>query len=685
MLPDINLDNESFDDIMENARNRIVSAYPEWTDLNYHDPGVTMLELFAWYKEIQQYYLNKIGPDNIRKFFKLLGIRRNTKKPSSTLVRVEYPEDMIVAAGTRLYAGDICFEADKRTFLSSADIICCISQNRDQQRVIGRSSLEFGGNLRVLPFPSGDDGAFYIGFDKPLKDNEQHHLYVEISDQDPVKRNPITRPDQFLPLTDIVAEYYDGLSWKKMECQDHTYGFLTSGMIVMTPRSMHRKCQIAGWEAYFIRFRLSGGVYDTIPVIHSLEFRLLPVTQRETRAEYFDLPADGKLSLQTELSLTGTTRIFLKDADGLFKAVSRFEKRIDQETGEINVFIDEAEGAETVRIVNLALDFVAGSEIGYGLGLPFQEYKLGTDRLEYENFTIMTELPASGGKYVEWKKVRDFSTARADDFVYVLDTSKGVIHFGDCIRGMAPEGRIFMIACSETLGADGNVSVGKIDRMDAMDDESIRIANSRRSDGGMNEETFDHCCVRAHLLLQSTETLVTDEDCERFITGIQGLKIEKCQIVRASSHNRDPIRSVVVKPYSPDGKGVPNQRYEENILNALEEKRMLGTGFRIVSPEYSGVRVFASVTVERMAANAREKITEVIQEYFASYYNRFGVNLIHSRLYEMIDRLNFVIGIKTLTLEMDGSGAQRTREGNLLLAPNVMAYLSDLELMLNTR
>ena len=53
MLPDIDLDNEKFDDIFENAKNSIVSNYPEWTDFNYHDPGVTMLEMFSWLKEIQ--------------------------------------------------------------------------------------------------------------------------------------------------------------------------------------------------------------------------------------------------------------------------------------------------------------------------------------------------------------------------------------------------------------------------------------------------------------------------------------------------------------------------------------------------------------------------------------------------------------------------------------------------------
>ena len=107
MLPDINLDNETFDDILENAKNSIVTIYPEWTDFNYHDPGITMLEMFAWLKEIQQYYLNKIGPDSIGKYLKLLGIRRGTKRPSECEVTVRCSDDLIAAEGTGFYAGVI--------------------------------------------------------------------------------------------------------------------------------------------------------------------------------------------------------------------------------------------------------------------------------------------------------------------------------------------------------------------------------------------------------------------------------------------------------------------------------------------------------------------------------------------------------------------------------------------------
>ena len=118
MLPELNLDNEKFDDIIENAKNSIVSNYPEWTDYNYHDPGMTMLEMFSWFKEIQHYYLNRIGPENYRKFLKLTGIKRCTKQPSGTDISIGFSEDIVAVKGTKLLAGNICFEAAERTYVS---------------------------------------------------------------------------------------------------------------------------------------------------------------------------------------------------------------------------------------------------------------------------------------------------------------------------------------------------------------------------------------------------------------------------------------------------------------------------------------------------------------------------------------------------------------------------------------
>ncbi len=680
MLPDLDLDNERYDDILENARNMIVSIYPEWTDFNYHDPGVTMLELFAWLKEIQQYYLNKIGPANIEKYLKLMGISRRTKKPSKAEVRIRCGEDIVAAKGTKLYAGGICFEADEKTYISSARIACCISRSGDEQHIVEGRELSFGGSLRISPFPRGDSGEFLIGFDKPLQSGEYHSIRFGLRDQGTVPRNPVTDPRSFIPLTDISAEYFDGAGWKTLGINDGTYGFLFSGSVSFKLDSEHGRCSVCGREAYFIRFRLTGGEFDELPSVRSIDFDLLPVTQRDTAAEYFDLPAGGELKVLSELSLTGETKIFLRGKDGLFTSVPYFEKLIDEKLGTVEYRLPDTGDAEEVRIINISQEQLQSSELGFGTGLPYQEYDLGDLSFEYESFTIMTELPASGGKYAEWKKVRDFSGAGSDDFVYVFDSSKGIVRFGDCIRGMAPEGRIFIIGCSRTLGADGNVSVGKISRMGSTEDEDIVISNPQRSEGGCAEETPEECCVRAYTLLRTTETLVTDEDCERFISGVQGLKIEKSKVIRIEGQP-DNVTSVVVRPYSPDGQGAPSERYTENILAAVEKRRLLGTRFRIVRPEYSAVSVFADVIVSRSVSDARKIVQATISEFFESLRDQFGAKIIYSRLYELIDRLDCVLNINMLTMETDGSGAQRTREGDLLLAANVTAYLDDTELI----
>ena len=62
-----NLDDQTYDDIVEAARRRVMQYFPEWTNFNPSDPGLTIIELFAWLKEMQQYHLNRITRGGDRK------------------------------------------------------------------------------------------------------------------------------------------------------------------------------------------------------------------------------------------------------------------------------------------------------------------------------------------------------------------------------------------------------------------------------------------------------------------------------------------------------------------------------------------------------------------------------------------------------------------------------------------
>ena len=74
-LPEIQLDDRRFQDLVSEARLKINRACPEWTEHNVSDPGITLIELFAWMTEMTIYRLNRV-PDKLHvALLDLLGIQ----------------------------------------------------------------------------------------------------------------------------------------------------------------------------------------------------------------------------------------------------------------------------------------------------------------------------------------------------------------------------------------------------------------------------------------------------------------------------------------------------------------------------------------------------------------------------------------------------------------------------------
>ena len=60
------LDNRSYQDLVDEALARIPIHNPEWTNFNRSDPGVTLIELFAFLTESILYRANQI-PERYRR------------------------------------------------------------------------------------------------------------------------------------------------------------------------------------------------------------------------------------------------------------------------------------------------------------------------------------------------------------------------------------------------------------------------------------------------------------------------------------------------------------------------------------------------------------------------------------------------------------------------------------------
>jgi hypothetical protein len=71
-LPVPTLDDRRFDDLVEEARALIPAYQPDWTDHNESDPGITLLELFAWLAEMLIYRADQVPERQLRAFLRLL-------------------------------------------------------------------------------------------------------------------------------------------------------------------------------------------------------------------------------------------------------------------------------------------------------------------------------------------------------------------------------------------------------------------------------------------------------------------------------------------------------------------------------------------------------------------------------------------------------------------------------------
>src|SRR5262245_39699975 len=80
------IDDRTFDDIVAEARTRIARYTPEWspvwTDVNDSDPGITLVQLFAWLTDILIYRMGKVPALNYLKFLELLGIELTPAAPA---------------------------------------------------------------------------------------------------------------------------------------------------------------------------------------------------------------------------------------------------------------------------------------------------------------------------------------------------------------------------------------------------------------------------------------------------------------------------------------------------------------------------------------------------------------------------------------------------------------------------
>jgi predicted phage baseplate assembly protein len=113
-LPAPILDDRSYQQLRDELIRRIPVYAPEWTDHNPSDPGITLIELFAFLGENLLYRFNQIPDATKLAFLKLLQIPLQPATPSSSLVTFSrsdtLPTAILAPIGTQVMAGSIPFQ-----------------------------------------------------------------------------------------------------------------------------------------------------------------------------------------------------------------------------------------------------------------------------------------------------------------------------------------------------------------------------------------------------------------------------------------------------------------------------------------------------------------------------------------------------------------------------------------------
>ncbi|MCB9549529.1 MAG: putative baseplate assembly protein [Myxococcales bacterium] len=141
MIPVPNLDDRTHREIVEEALRLIPQYCPEWTNFNPSDPGITLIELFAWMTEMAIYRLNKVTDKNFVAFLSLMGVKLQAPQPARSLLQfqlVPKAPATWVGAGTPVSTQPtgkeepVVFETEDDLLVTDNQIIRCFTQISDE-------------------------------------------------------------------------------------------------------------------------------------------------------------------------------------------------------------------------------------------------------------------------------------------------------------------------------------------------------------------------------------------------------------------------------------------------------------------------------------------------------------------------------------------------------------------------
>src|SRR5690349_1432831 len=111
------IDDRRYQDLVDEALARVPVHTPEWTNFNRSDPGVTLIEVFAFLTESLLYRANQVPDRNRRKFLSLLGVPLQPASSARGLVTFSNErgprQPIVLTSGIEVRAGEVPFRTER--------------------------------------------------------------------------------------------------------------------------------------------------------------------------------------------------------------------------------------------------------------------------------------------------------------------------------------------------------------------------------------------------------------------------------------------------------------------------------------------------------------------------------------------------------------------------------------------
>lgn len=259
MIPKINLDDRTFDDIFNDALKLIPRYCPEWTNHNTSDPGITLLELFSWMTEMTIYRLNKVPEKTYLSLLELMGLSLVTPQSARTIVQFFPVEgikrDIDIKAGTKIAAAvsdaaDIVFETEKNLKVKNIKLVSCVNRFKEviTENVHNGNIEEFS----LFESKNSVEHALYLCSDSFKYLELDHYVQIEIT---PTK-DIVKESDQF--VKHIFWEYWDGEKWSLLKNTSSINNIREKDNVVYIHGNVPiQSCVVNEKEGYWIRAILS--------------------------------------------------------------------------------------------------------------------------------------------------------------------------------------------------------------------------------------------------------------------------------------------------------------------------------------------------------------------------------------------------------------------------------------------